>query len=182
MTDYSDYAAPLGHNRPEDITELSKLAEAQHKAELKIETLENGLKLAKEELAEIAEKILPEKMDSLGVSTFETSSGVKIRIKEKIRASLAVENRLRGHEWLEQHGCGGMIKSMVVVPFGRDEIAIAHELVEKLKQQHGRLANLERKIEPMTLLAFVREQLAQGKDIPLDIFSVHRQRISEVKI
>ena len=46
----------------------------------------------------------------------------------------------------------------------------------------NRAANLERKVEPMTLQAFIKEHLAAGKDIPLDIFGVYRQRIAKVEV
>lgn len=180
LYDYSEYA-DVGHNHPDDLHELTKLAEAQRAAEASVEKLEEELKSAKEVLKNIAEKQLPQKMEEVGLTTFETSSGISVEISEKIRASLAPENRPKAYAWLEENGFGGMIKSNVVVNFGRNEITEAATLVEQLRLSN-RLANLERKVEPMTLTAFVSEQLTQGKDIPLDIFGVFRQRIAKIEV
>ncbi len=177
--DYSAYAG-TGHNS-KDFPEITKLAEAQHAAQVKVENLGNLLHEAKEELRDIAERKLPAKMDELGLSEYKTTSGVFVQVKEKIRASLAVENRPKGFAWLEENGFGGMIKSSVVVGFKRDQLPEANELVDSLRSE-GKLANLERKVEPATLTAFVKEQLMLGKDIPLEVFGVFRQRESIVEL
>lgn len=178
--DYSAYATS-GHNQPEEIEEITRLAEAQHKAALRVEVLEAELADAKEDYRDISERQLPEKMDTLGLPMFETATGISVKIKEKVRGSLNAENRPKGHAWLEANGFGGMIKSNVVVPFKRDQIDEANELVSRL-QKENRQSVLERKVEASTLAAFIREQLAAGKDIPLDTFSVFRQRVAEVEV
>lgn len=178
--DYSAFMG-VGHNSENELTEVSRLADAQYMAEQKVEQIEEDLKKAKEELRVIAEKKLPEKMELLGLTTFSTRKGVHVKISEKIRASLAVENRPKGFAWLEENGFGGMIKSQVVVPYKRDKLDEANKFVDSLRTE-GRVANLERKVEPATLTAFVKEQLAQGKELPLEVFGVFRQRIAKVEV
>lgn len=180
MNDYAEYARS-GHNHQNNLLEISSLAQEQVEAEKQVEKLEAALKNAKEVLREISEKKIPEEMDRLGISTYSTPTGISVKVEEKIRASLAVENRQKGFVWLEENGYGGMIKSSVVVAFKRDELEYAEKLVEALREDEY-LVNLERKVEPMTLTAFIKEQLAQGKDIPLDIFGVFRQRVAKVEV
>jgi hypothetical protein len=179
--DYSAFVG-IGHNQPSELLEIAKLAEKQHAAQEKVEKLEEELKDAKEELRNLAERALPNKMDELGISEYTTTSGVRVEVGEKIRATLSPENRPKGFTWLEENGYGGMIKSEVVVAFGRNEIEEANALVDELRSDHQRLANLERKVEPSTLTAFIKEQLRQGRDIPLDVFGVFRQRIAKVEV
>ncbi len=167
----NDYSAYIGHNSANDLTEVAILAEAAHSAQVMVERLEDELKSAQTRLKEIVEKKLPEKMEELGLATYSTTTGIHVTVAEKIRASLAVENRPKGYAWLEENGYGGMIKSNVVVLFKRDELEKANDLINRLSAK-GWLANLERKVEPMTLTAFVKEQLTQGKDIPLDVFGL----------
>lgn len=178
--DYSAFVG-VGHNSENELTELSKLAEAQHAAEVKVDRIEADLKIAQEELRVIAEKKIPEKMEALGLSTYSTNTGIHVKIAEKIRASLAVENRPKGYAWLEENGFGGMIKSQAVIAFKRDQLEEANEFVDALRKA-GKLANLERKVEPATLTAFVKEQLSQGKELPLEVFGVFRQRIAKVEV
>ncbi len=179
--DYTDYVG-VGHNSaPDDLLEITKLAEAQFEAQKKVDKLTEELKDATTALRNIAEKQLPEAMDALGVTIFTTTSGIAVKVSEKIRASLAPEHRPAGFAWLEENGYGAIIKSEVVVAFSRNEIEDAKQLVDALRVSR-RLANLERKVEPSTLTAFIKEQLAQGKDIPLNIFGVYRQRVAKVEV
>lgn len=179
--DYSAYAS-IGDNSldKEAILDITKLAKKQNTIETEIEILEEKIKEKKEELKEISESFLPEKMESLGLSTFRTIEGLVVKVKDKIRASLNVDNRPKGYDWLEKNGHEGMIKTHVFVPYKKGEVKEAYELIEKLQKEMGRIAKIERKVEFQTLQAFIKEQLAQGKDVPLDIFGVYRQRVSEV--
>lgn len=176
-----DYSAYLGHNRPTDISELSKLAESQHAAQVKVDNLTAQLKLAQDELKELAEKIVPEKMEEFGLSDYTTTTGIRIEVKEKIRGSLPAENREKGFNWLETKGFGGLIKTEVLIPFKRGQLDEANKLAEKLREENH-IVGVERDVHHSTLDAFIREQLAQGNDIPLDIFGVFRQRIAKVEI
>lgn len=178
--DYSAYIGQ-GHNRPEEMQEIIALAKAQHMAEIKVEKAEAFLKTVKEELREISEQKLPQKMEALGLPEFKTDEGITVSVSEKIRASIPVENRPKAYSWLEENKFDGMIKTTVTIAFKRGDLENAKKLATAL-QSSGHIANVERKIEPMTLLSFVKEHLRAGKDIPLDLFGVYRQHISEVEI
>jgi hypothetical protein len=177
-----DYSAFMGgHNSQAAIEEITLLAQRQLGLELKVEQVEEQLKAAKNELREISEKILPEKMDQLGLPEFRTKDGIFVKIKEEIKASVSVERRNPVNDWLDKNGFGGLIKSEVVTAFGRDEIEEAKKLVDKLKAE-GKISELERTVNFQTLQFFVREQLAKGADLPLDLFGVQRMRISKIKV
>lgn len=179
-TDYSAYVG-MGHNQPTDIPEINRLAELQHKIQLRTSKLESDLKSEQEELRNVAEKLLPEAMENLGLSTYTTTTGISVQVKEKIRGALPVENRPKGFDWLEKNGFGGLIESEVVIPFKRDELEEANKLVEELRDK-GKIAVLERNVHHARLDSFIREQLAQGAELPLDIFGVFRQRIAKVEV
>lgn len=179
-TDYSAYVG-VGHNRPSDMVELSKLVEKTYDAQVKVEKLEADLKEAKEELRQLSEKRLPEKMDEIGVADYTTSTGIYVEVREKVRGSLPVENKSKGFDWLEKNGYEGLIEMEVVVPYKRGELSKAQELVKELNEG-DRIASLERNVHHARLDGFIREQLAQGKDIPLDIFGVYRQRVAKVEV
>lgn len=178
--DYSAFVG-VGHNSVNELSEIALLAEAQFAAQQLVDKLELDLKAAENALKEISEKKLPEKMDALGLSTYSTTSGINVKVSEKIRASLAVENRAKGYAWLEANGFGGIIKSAVMVAYRKDQLNEANEFVEDLRKQ-GKVVNLERKVEPSTLTAFVKERLTNGEELPLEVFGVFRQRIAKVEI
>jgi hypothetical protein len=178
--DYSAFIG-MGHNQPSELLEITKLADAQYAAQTKVDKLEEDLKGAKEDLRILAEQKLPEAMENAGISEYTTVDGVHVEVKEKVRGSLPAENKAKGYQWCENAGFAGLIESKVVAPFGREELEEANLLVQEL-QQKGRIAVLERSIHHSRLDAFIREQLAQGKDIPLDIFNVYRQRVAKVEV
>jgi hypothetical protein len=49
---------------------------------------------------------------------------------------------------------------------------IAKQLVDEL-QQKGHNVKQAEKVEPMTLKAFVKEQIQKGKNVPSDLFGVY---------
>jgi hypothetical protein len=75
-------------------------------------------------------------------------------------------------DWLRQNGFGDLIKNNVTLTFGRNEDSTAKNLVEDLRKK-GHNVNQTEKVEPMTLKAFVKEQIQQGKNVPSDIFGVY---------
>lgn len=178
MNDYSAYG--IGHNQS-DLPEITKLAEQTFAAQQLVEQLEAQLKTAKEDYRKLSEQRLPEAMDSVGLTEYKTTSGISIEVEEKVRGRLTVEKRPAGYAWLESNGFGALVKSEVVVAFGRTHLEEAQQLVDALRAS-GKVANLEKNVHHSTLDAFIREQLEAGKDIPLDIFSVDRNRVAKINI
>jgi hypothetical protein len=180
MDDYSAYIG-LGHNsQPHDLAEITKLAEKQFEIEKRIAELESQLEKAKAELKTVAENQLPEAMEQVGLGDYTTTTGIYVKVAEEIRASLAAKNRPKGFDWLEKNNAGGVIKSKVIIEFPRSKLTVANELVQKLRNENLP-ANLERKVEFQTLQCLIKDKLSNGEEVPLDIFSVHRQRVAKVK-
>jgi hypothetical protein len=167
----------IGHNQ---IPLIKELAKKQYDIQCEIEKLEQTLVQKKSELKVVQEKQLPDAMDDAGILYYGTDDGLEIEVEDKIMGGLKVENRPAGHSWLEEQGYGRIIKSKVVADFTREELETAYKLVEELRSK-GLVVNLERNVHPQTLLAFIKEQLAEGRDIPLEIFSVYQQRSAKVK-
>lgn len=177
--DYSKYIG-VGHNSEGAFAELNKLVDEQHAAEQEVNRLMLELKRAQEAQLDISQRRLPELMDSLGLSTFKTTSGLAITIQEKIRASISQENKPKAFAWLEEHGFGGLIKRNVVIKFGRDQEEEAVQYLDTLRQD-GKDAALDKTVHSSTLASFVREQLEEGKNIPVEVFGVFRQREAKIE-
>jgi len=157
---------------------LSQLAHEQQAAEVTVAQMEEGLKAAKKRLSLIADEALPELMEQLGLEDFTTSDGLKIDVKETIRANISPDNRARVFAWLKSEGKDGIIKHKVVVDFGKGNEEAAEELSEIL-QSHAWKYKDDKSIHAQTLSAFVREQLGEGIELPSEI-SVFRQRRSKI--
>ena len=64
--------------------------------------------------------------------------------------------------------------------FGKGDNDQASKLVEDL-EQNGLAPDQKRKVEPMTLNAFVGEQINKGTDLPIDIFNVYMGNKVKIK-
>lgn len=183
--DYSEYDETVADPGAGDnsLSALRFWARAQKDAELEVARLTTELSVANERLREISEEKLPELMDELGIPSFSTTDGMKITVREVIRASLGRtdEEKARAIKWLEDNGHGAIVKRTVEIPFMRDQETQAMELRKDLKEK-GYPVSFDRRVENSTLRAFVTECLEAGEDIPLDIIKVHRDRRTKVEL
>lgn len=179
--DYSNYeqeAQAVGDNL---MGALVGLADKQEAAEAEVERLEELLKEAKSNLQRITEHEIPKLMDGLE-GTINLPDGRKITIAEKIRASISGDKKPMAMRWLDDHGHGGIIKRRFIVEFGKGQEEWAKQFEEQLASSSTPLnVKKERNVHWQTLDAFVREQLENGEELPLDIFGVYRQRFAKVK-
>ena len=73
---------------------------------------------------------------------------------------------------MRENNFADLIKNNVTLTFGRNEDNSAKSLVDELRNKGHNVKQAE-KVEPMTLKAFVREQIEKGKDVPADLFGVY---------
>lgn len=177
-----DYAAFVGVESADggELSALSKLAEEQAQAEAHVADIEAQLNKAREDLKDLAERRVPELMDKIGIEEFRTSTGLKIKVAETIRASIPKAASHRAFAWLREHDHAAMIKRVVSVAFGKGEDNNAEQLAQDLADR-GLMPEDHASVHPSTLAAFVREQLKAGEELPLDLFGVHRQRVSKIE-
>ena len=162
---------------------LEGLAQDLLGAEALVVSLEEQVKEAKEALRDVKERRLPDLMDELGSVVFETPDGVVIKIAEAIRGSIPAANAEQAFAWLEEHGHGALVKRTITVEFGKGEEQWADRFERDCARRKKPL-NLARRrgVHPQTLQAFVRGQLEEGVDVPMDTFGVFRQRFAKVKM
>jgi hypothetical protein len=176
MEGYEQYTeAPSGN----DLAALSRLADDLADAEERVAQLEAKLKIAQAQVMDIAERQIPEVMDNLGVRSFTTQNGYKVEVQKKIRASIPAGNKDSAYNWLDENGHGGLIKRSISVAFNREQEKTARELQAQLSDQFENVKE-DRKVEPSTLTAFIREQLEVGASIPLDLFGAWEQRVARI--
>lgn len=179
--DYLDYVQPANLDEKAGMAQLQYLAERQARTQSDIAILEASLDAKKRELKQISEVAIPELMDELGVSGFTTATGLKISVRETIRAAIPKNKTEEAIRWLEANGHSSLVKRKVSVNFGKGEDDTAQELLETLNEKHLPFDD-SATVHPSTLSAFVREMLADGEDLPLELLGVFRQRVTEVQL
>lgn len=162
-----------------DLKRLQDLSELMLEAQRYVAEEEERLKNWKEKLAHIAEVELPDLMEELEVDSFAFKNGMKISLKETIRASISAKNAPEAMAWLIENGHDNIIKRSVVADLEKEQLTEDEEqLLAELREKFPVTDN--RKVHPQTLAAFVREMLEEGREIPMETFGVHRQRLAKV--
>jgi hypothetical protein len=144
-----------------------------------VDQAEQDLKKAKEELRSIQEELLPQAMTAMGLSQLKLESGEKLTVSNYYQASVKVEDREAAFNWLHDTGNGDIIKHNVSVDFKKGEGEDARQACEKLSEL-GLVPKDEIKIAPMTLKAFVREEIEAGRELPKE-FNVYVGQKATIK-
>lgn len=149
------------------VIDLAKLLVAQRD---KVESMEKELKAAQADLRRIETEDLPELMREIGMASVTLDDGSIIEVTDEVQCAITEGARNAAHEWLINNGFGGLIKTEVVVTFGRGERDEAEEFAQQVGDHHPELVE---RVHPSTLKSFVKEQLEKGIAIPFDLFGIH---------
>ena len=146
----------------------NKLLETQKE----IDKLEDKLKTFKTTETTLSEQTIPNLMQQAGVSLIKLKDGSSVEIKPFYAARIPSSKIEEAFEWLRVNGHGDLIKNNVMLTFGRKQDNEAKSLVAELREKGHNVKQAE-KVEPMTLKAFVKEQIQGGKNVPADLFGVY---------
>ena len=151
------------------LDDMASLARALLDADQEVDNAEQELKDAKEKARVLREETIPSAMQELGLEELKLNTGQKLSIKQEVYASIPAANKGQAYDWLNDHGFGGLIKVEVTTQFGKGEQEEAVRLSEQLRAM-GLQPSLDQSVHAQTLKAFLKEQLAMGTNIPLDLF------------
>ena len=145
-----------------------------------VEEKQASLKATQKELKVLSEEDIPALLSEVGLSEITLTNGQKISTNSYYYGRITEHNQQEAFEWLQNNGHGDIIKNVVSVSFGRDEDVNAEKLLSNL-QDNGYTTNGKKWVEPMTLKAFIREQVESGNDLPLETFNVYIGQKIKVK-
>jgi hypothetical protein len=158
-----------------DTTAMEDIATACNKLldiQKEVSALEDKLKKKKEEELKLSEQDIPNLMQKAGAASIKLTDGTAVEIKPYYGARIPASRTEEAFSWLRENNFADLIKNNVTLTFGRNEDNMAKSLVDELRQKGHNVKQAE-KVEPMTLKAFVREQIEKGKDVPADLFGVY---------
>lgn len=163
------------------LQEIVALAQQQIALESAVLDIENALQDAKAMLRQVQMEDLPTAMRAARLTEFTLESGEKLKLEHNFEAGIKVEDRPRAFAWLEAHDFDGLIKTEVVVTFGRGELELAEALALTLQKKKLNV-ELKRNIHGQTLTAWVRESDREKRKIPNDLFGVHPLDFVKIKL
>lgn len=152
-----------------DLKEIANLATCLLQAEQRVAQAEDVLKAAKEHARILREETIPAVFAEAGIADFTLACGQKICVKSELFASVPKENKAEAAKWLIENGLGGIVKSTVKVDFQKNDFSAAYQLKDELARD-GYCAAAEQDFNTTSLKACLREKIAAGEPVPLDLF------------
>ena len=137
-----------------------------------VEEQEEKLKTLKNKSRDLEERVIPEMMQEAGVSLLKLADGSSVEVKPFYAAKIPESRIDEAFGYLRSNGFEDLIKNTVTASFGRGQDNQVSELIN-VCEKFGFNYNKKEKVEPMTLKAFVREQVEGGKELPFDLFGVY---------
>ena len=137
-----------------------------------VEEQEEKLKTLKNKSRDLEERVIPEMMQEAGVSLLKLADGSSVEVKPFYAAKIPESRIDEAFGYLRSNGFEDLIKNTVTASFGRGQDNQVSELIN-VCEKFGFNYNKKEKVEPMTLKAFVKEQIEGGKKLPFDLFGVY---------
>jgi hypothetical protein len=163
--------------------ELDKLTLTAERLTEQRKKAEDQLQKIKQAEEQLLNKDIPELLGKMRLDECTTASGIQVKVKREIKASLPgherVEARMGALRWLVEQGHSGVIKNSVAVVLDRGEDARADDLVVNLRSQ-GFEVESKKDVHASTLGALVRELMADGKIVPRELFNLFDMRIAKL--
>ncbi len=176
-----DYGEVAEGPAPADLHKLAELAKSMFDAEQAVAKAEEELKKRKDKLRGIAEREIPALMDQCGVTEFATKTGLKLKIKRLLRASISKANLTKAVAWLDKHGHGGLVKRNVSIDFTRQQEDDAKELADELREKGFENVATKHTVHAGTLAAWVRERRSNGEAVPEKLLGVSEHSVAKIE-
>ena len=167
-------------DKMDGLSRLSQLAEDLFAAESEVIRLEIEKKSAQDKVKNLAEHVIPSAMDELGMDMILTKSGLRVVVEDKLSAKKLTGRHTAALEWLRANNQGGLIKTVVGIPFTAGNENDANELVEQLAGEgFAAIKNVE--VHHSRLAATMRSMLADGIDVPMDLLGGYQRRVANIE-
>lgn len=163
---------------------LRSLADEYLEAEAEVTRAEEALEKAKANKKDISEIRIPQATEGMD-GKFDLGDGRELQLKEEIRASIAGEKKDPAIRWLDENDYGHIVKRQVIIEFAKGDTERCDQFLKAVKSLESELGTLVVKtnfsVHNATLVSWVKEQLGEGVDLPVDVFGIFRQRTAKVK-
>lgn len=169
----------------EELASLDALTEQWRINEAAIATYEAALKDCSNVKIKLETDLIPSLMASAGnIDRFKLADGTDISIKDELYASVSAAKQQEAFAWLEANGHADVIKDELKIALGRGDTAKARAEALIAAAEAAGISEYSRKraVHPGTLQALLKEQLAEGVDVPKETFGVYQQRRAVIKL
>ena len=181
IPDYSGYDTTSA--APVDLVKVQQQAAQLLDAAEEVARCEMNLTEAQGRVKRLAEEVIPELFERAGLEEIKIAGGITVALKQIVAGSIPKGQEETAFDWMESNGFGALVKRIFTIKFGRADEKWADKFQRDCAQRKKPL-NLARvkKVEPATLQKFIRDQHAEGRELPEGAFSVFEKTVATLKI
>lgn len=149
--------------------------------------LNNQVILAEEEVSklkatrkQVAEELIPDLMNKVGLKLVQLEDGTKIKVDEFVDARIKDANI--AFDWLRETNNESIIKNQISVSMGRGDDARAQQVIELLRANDVE-ADLKITVHNQTLKAFCRDALDNpelAESLPREAFGIYQGKRAKI--
>jgi len=177
--DFYDEGAAIANVDVGTGKQLSQLVLKLRNIEQQLEEAETNVKTLKQEKHKLSVENIPMLMDEMGIERLDVE-GMVVEKKSVVHASIPVARKEEAFAWLRENNLDTIIKNDITVSFGKGEDNIAGDAIGLLRER-GFDPKTKTSVHPSTLKAFVKERVADGKAIDLDLFGAFINNTAQIR-
>lgn len=165
-----------------DLGELAKQVVRHGELTDQVNELEAQLKVLGKELKRLEEEVIPDLLSAAGTQEFTTNSGLKVKLEQKVYASLPKDDLKRTAALTAVREAGGesIIKNTLTAQFGKGEGQRAIAAQQALSAIDV-AALLKEDIHHSTYAAWINERMKNGDPVDLDALGAYLRRFAKIE-
>jgi hypothetical protein len=164
----------------DDLAMLKELGDTLNDLNNKVLAAEVEVSDLKATRTHVAEELIPDLMNKVGLKLIQLDNGAKIQINEFVDAR--IKDAEVAFDWLRATNNESIIKNQIQVVLGRGDDAKAQEILQTLKENDVD-ADLKITVHNQTLKAFCRDALDNpelAESLPREAFGIYQGKRAKI--
>ncbi len=164
----------------DDLAMLKELGDTLNDLNNKVLAAEVEISDLKATRTHVAEELIPDLMNKVGLKLIQLDNGAKIQINEFVDAR--IKDPEVAFDWLRATNNESIIKNQIQVVLGRGDDAKAQEILQTLKENDVD-ADLKITVHNQTLKAFCRDALDNpelAESLPREAFGIYQGKRAKI--
>jgi len=164
----------------DDLATLKGLGDSLNELNSKVIEAEEEVSKLKTTRKQVAEELIPDLMNKVGLKLVQLENGTKIKVDEFVDARIKDANV--AFEWLRETNNESIIKNQISVSLGRGDDDRAQQVLELLKENDVE-ADHKITVHNQTLKAFCRDALDNpelAESLPREAFGIYQGKRAKI--
>jgi hypothetical protein len=164
----------------DDLATLKGLGDSLNELNSKVIEAEEEVSKLKTTRKQVAEELIPDLMNKVGLKLVQLEDGTKIKVDEFVDARIKDANV--AFEWLRKTNNESIIKNQISVSLGRGDDDRAQQVLELLKENDVE-ADHKITVHNQTLKAFCRDALDNpelAESLPREAFGIYQGKRAKI--